>query len=162
MAEDTDLQRFYRLVLSNHDWLKCRKTLNTCATAKNETAKEALLLMAIVYYARPFSGNERNPGATAASRVDPTVLGVLTAEELKLHARLMELRHKAVAHAESETYHAIGLEPNGILASAVFSPWNYINDAELPAINALAEKLWSKGDILAWELRRTLERRSTP
>jgi len=66
---------------------------------------EGLLLAALIHYARPFSRNEVDPNAAADVRLEIRggVDAVLkTAGELTLHQRIINLRNKAVAHAESE------------------------------------------------------------
>src|SRR5436309_9472689 len=62
---------------------------------------EALLLAAIICYGRPFSGNERERNAAAASKLAPELV-VLTSNDRALHDRILTLRKKAVAHAESK------------------------------------------------------------
>jgi hypothetical protein len=61
---------------------------------------EALLIAAIIFYARPFSSNERNKDAKAASRITNQVIDHLSNEEKELHEKIIKLRNKALAHAE--------------------------------------------------------------
>ena len=61
---------------------------------------EALVMGAIIHYARPFSCNEKSLTANALARVPPTVIEGYSPDELKLHERLIDRRNKAIAHAE--------------------------------------------------------------
>jgi hypothetical protein len=73
-----------------------------------ETELEALLVAAVVCYARPFSDNEpKRPKAPVIARNVPEdkLLTALDSDaDRALHARLLELRDKAIAHAESTNY----------------------------------------------------------
>ncbi|MEX2515517.1 MAG: hypothetical protein WD572_01200 [Gammaproteobacteria bacterium] len=65
---------------------------------------EALVMTAITLYARPFSKNEVDPQAKANKCVSSEVLDEYTKEERVLHDRLLEVRNKAIAHAEWNNY----------------------------------------------------------
>jgi hypothetical protein len=63
---------------------------------------EALLLAAIIYYAQPFSGNEKGKPDELPSdaSLDREFVDLDDPDDLALHDRIIRLRHKAVAHAE--------------------------------------------------------------
>lgn len=65
---------------------------------------KALVMTAIILYARPFSKNEVVPQAKAAKCVSSEVSDEYTEEERVLHDRLLEVRNKAIAHAEWNNY----------------------------------------------------------
>ena len=102
---------------------------------------EALLLSAIVFYVRPFSGNERGNDSKAESRVDLAVINQLNEEERQLHERLLDLRNKAVAHAEW-TFHPTGVTESKIIQSMPFSIWkDFRGRPEIDAFSSLVEKV---------------------
>ena len=50
-----------RISISIHDWDDCKRFLKELTNQKyGEVAYEALLITAIIFYIRPFSGNERD------------------------------------------------------------------------------------------------------
>lgn len=114
-----------RLTISRHDFEKCQQFLEQRPNHTYGTAAyEALLLCAIVFYARPFSNNEKDSNAEAEPRVDNTVLDQLNSEEQVLHKRLVLLRNKVVAHAEW-AYHPTGVTDNAVISSMPFSIWSH-------------------------------------
>jgi hypothetical protein len=80
-----------------------------------EVARLALEIAAVIYYARPFTGNE-NPrrktkrapakGAPRLSKIDigPLAEALSTREARSLHRDVLNVRHKIVAHAESRYF----------------------------------------------------------
>lgn len=65
---------------------------------------EALVMMAIVLYARPFSTNELSAAAMASRCVPDSVIDGYSEAEKTLHSRIIEVRNKAVAHSEWTNY----------------------------------------------------------
>lgn len=67
---------------------------------------EALLLSAIVSYAKPFTNNEaRGQNSTADRRLTIDAAQVLNAaDDLRLHEDILKMRNKVVAHSDSEYY----------------------------------------------------------
>jgi len=80
------------------------KAIEFLESAQNHEATsleyEALIMIAIIHYARPFSINEKSPTANALASVPPAVTEVYTPDEVRLHHRLINRRNKAIAHAE--------------------------------------------------------------
>jgi hypothetical protein len=125
----TDMKKTVnRLTISRHDFERCRDFLAALPDQEYGTITyEALLVAAIIFYSRPFSSNEKEKGAQAESRVDTAVLDNLTAEESALHIRILELRNKAVAHAEWQ-FHPTAVTTNKVIQSMPFSIWKYFRD----------------------------------
>jgi hypothetical protein len=136
------IKRLNRLTISRHDFEKCLEFIAKLSTQEYGTiVYEALLLSAIVFYARPFSGNEKRNDSKAESRVDLAVIDQLNGEERQLHERLLELRNKAVAHAEW-TFHPTGVTESKIIQSMPFSIWKDFHDrTEIEAFSSLVEKV---------------------
>jgi hypothetical protein len=80
----------------------------------NKMARLALEIAAVIYYTRPFTGNERTKKtqrapARGAPRLGKTDLGPLrgvltTAESRALHRDALAVRHKVIAHADSRYF----------------------------------------------------------
>ncbi|WP_257311305.1 hypothetical protein [Geothrix fuzhouensis] len=91
--------------------------------AYSSEAYEALLISAIIFYIRPFSGNEKKGSPSPSeSRVPNTVLASLDTNELRLHRHLKTLRNKAIAHAEWR-YHPTGVTDTLVIQAMPFSIW---------------------------------------
>lgn len=91
-----------RLQLSSRDFEDARDFIDAAKRHDASTIEYAALVMtAIVCYARPFTKNELDPNSTVASKLildDPnSVLG----PNIGLHNSVKRMRNKAVAHSES-------------------------------------------------------------
>ena len=104
MSASTASKQLHRAVVSARDFRKAASFLAAAhSTTGMRTDWEACVLMAIICYARPFSRNERGKAPA-----DPTLSGVnvgaIVGVDRTLHDRILTLRNKAVAHAESRFY----------------------------------------------------------
>lgn len=138
----------YRVAISACDYEKARDFVKAARThAKTDIEWEALVLMAIIAYARPFSSNEKGPSPSSdayLTGVDPrAVLGA----DYDLHERIGTLRKKAVAHSESTYYRT---ERSGTVTSSVGMPgvsltmlhWNVASeDIDLVAFERIAQRM---------------------
>lgn len=122
------------------------------------TAYEALLVSAIIFYARPFSSNEKTGSPhPSESRVPSVVLSGLMNDEIKLHEEVVTLRNKAVAHAEW-SHHPTGVTDSGIIQAKPFSIWRYFQgSADIAKFKNLAGKV-----RLAVQLEQANELRNLP
>lgn len=143
-------RNFNRLTISRHDFEKCGQFLSALSSEKYGTIQyEALLFSAIIFYSRPFSCNEKGSNALAASRVDNFVLGNLSDNELELHKLILELRNKAIAHAEWN-FNPTKVDDNKIMSSMPFSIWKYFQDsADIAQFAALRAKVLDNSHNLA-------------
>ena len=97
------VKRFRRSHISAHDF---DRAIEFIKEARKHQPKsliyDALLISAIIYYARPFSPNEywKNPNPLSESTIDKTLTGFEDPKDQKLHDEVMILRNKVVAHAE--------------------------------------------------------------
>jgi hypothetical protein len=100
-------------------------------------ACRGLITAGIVAYARPFSGNENHPETNPSP---PFSLRYLTDTEKSLHARILELRNKAVAHSDADQN---PVRVDACVSNAlIFSPSFYdplVESPNLPAMRALAK-----------------------
>jgi hypothetical protein len=143
-------RRFNRTHISRRDFAKAIAFIDAAANHVINTPEyEALLLSAIICYARPFSGNERGNPAPSDTKLIVDVEG-LFGEDFKLHKRMIEVRNKAVAHAEFAYYPvqllATDSDPDigrGFASSS--QSWHVLNEhIDLIAFRRVAEALHQK------------------
>lgn len=146
-----------RLTISRNDFDKCLEFLSELTSQEYGTIiYESLLLSAIVFYARPFSCNEKRNASKAESRIDLAVVDQLNEEEQQLHDRLLELRNKAIAHAEW-TFHPTGVTESKIIQSMPFSVWkDFRGRAEIDAFLRLVQKVLLRAHHVTADKLRTL------
>lgn len=154
-------KKITRVHISARDFDKAYKFVE--AAGKHDLATlehEALLLSAIVCYGRPFSGNEKGKKAKAdrdLTGVDiPAVLGA----DYELHKRIVRMRHKAVAHSQSDHYPVSLIpptlgEPGMRSAGFVSRSWHPVNEQiDLEAFARIAKAMaWKCRHILLDETR---------
>ena len=139
-AKVTDEAKFNRFSISLKDF---ERAVEFLAEAKkhqiNSIIHEALVFAAIVCYYRPFSPNEKDPQAPAASQLSLSDFSPLSTDELAIHEKCKELRNKALAHAEFK-YHPTRLDlETRVISSALFSLVG--NAPDLTKLTELAQKL---------------------
>jgi hypothetical protein len=93
--------RFIRLHMSREDFVEARMFLKAFRTRDMTVVRRAVLLAAVVAYARPFSGNKPHQHATEHPAMG-NLSADLTSEEVALHDTLVQMRHTVVAHAVYE------------------------------------------------------------
>jgi TPR repeat protein len=143
-------RRFNRTHISRRDFDKAIAFIDRAAThAINTPEYEALLLSAVIYYARPFSGNERGSSPSSDPRLIVDVEGLL-GEDLQMHKRMIEVRNKALAHAEF-AYYPVQLLPTdsdpeiGRGFASKSQSWHVLNEhIDLAAFRRMAEALHQK------------------
>lgn len=143
---DARRKRFNRTNISMHDFEHATKFLDAAANHRSDSPEyEALLMAAIVLYARPFGPNEKNPSSMATPRLhlDPAaILG----DFHKLHVQIVDRRNKAVAHAEWDLYPTsqIPVAPNASGFATTSKRWHPVNEgidpSELRGIAELMKK----------------------
>ncbi len=120
-------KKINRLTSAYIDFEDCIRFLDELQhQSYGSTAYEALLISAIIFYARPFSKNEeKNSINPSDSRIPDSVLSELSPDERKLHDRLKKLRNKAIAHAEW-SHHPTGVTASRIIKAMPFSIWKHL------------------------------------
>lgn len=94
------IKQFNRTQISRDDFARALRFIKTARPYDTaSTEYEALLIAAVISYARPFSNNERDKNAQAAPRLSPNLIP-FKGKQRKLHERVIVLRNKAVAHGE--------------------------------------------------------------
>ena len=138
-------KRINRLTSASLDLENSIRFLDELSSQRyGSTAYEALLISAIIFYSRPFSGNERKDSPhPSESRVPDDVLSGLLEEERKLHEEVVTLRNKALAHAEWN-YHPTGVTNSSIIQAMPFSIWRHFQRSVAVAkLKNLASKVRS-------------------
>ena len=144
-------RRFNRAHISRRDFAKAIGFIKAAADHPQDSPEyEALLLAAIIAYARPFSPNERDKSARSDARLDVDVRHVLGSDSA-LHARLVEIRNKAVAHSEFAYYPVESMPGSSRYAEgshgfvSVSRNWHVVNEQiDLTAFERIANALCVK------------------
>jgi hypothetical protein len=103
MDADT-FRRFHRTHISEEDFEDALEFISTSRKYFNGSPEySALLIAAIIAYARPFSRNEQGKIPPIDSRLDAELVPFLGSRR-ELHDRIISARNKAVAHAEGVNY----------------------------------------------------------
>lgn len=71
---------------------------------ENSLAYEALLISGAICYSRPFSQNEKGGNPNASVRIEFDSFSSLSQQDRDIHDRCIDLRNKALAHAEWDRY----------------------------------------------------------
>lgn len=89
-----------RTRISKDDFEEAAKYLQAMRGGQSTVVKRALLIAAIIAYARPFSNNEDSKGNRATPILKARPSKLLTTQEKDLHGKLLTLRNEALAHSQ--------------------------------------------------------------
>ena len=89
-----------RTRISLDDFAEAAEYLQAMRGGQSTVVKRALLIAAIIAYARPFSNNEDSRGNRATPILKARPSKLLTAREQDLHGKLLILRNEALAHSQ--------------------------------------------------------------
>ncbi|MEW6325160.1 MAG: hypothetical protein AB1515_07210 [Nitrospirota bacterium] len=92
--------QFNRTRISEDDFSEAEDYLSAIRPKQDITIQRALLLAAIVAYARPFTKNKDGSGDRSAPYLQASPTKMLTPEEQLLHRKLINLRDEALAHSQ--------------------------------------------------------------
>jgi hypothetical protein len=98
-----------RIMLSGDDYARAEEFVKAARLhAVGNIEYEALMHSAILFYARPYSDNEpkKSKLPDAARKLTGLDLPEILGDDLPFHERLIALRNKVIAHAESEFFPA--------------------------------------------------------
>jgi hypothetical protein len=97
----TPTATFNRSLISDLDFDQAVDFLYELRHGENlsDTVQEALLMAAVISYARPFTSN-KSPHGEASRTLTPEAREQLTPEEQQLHEHLMSLRNELLAHSD--------------------------------------------------------------
>jgi hypothetical protein len=91
--------QFARAHISKRDFEEAQDYLRAYRDEYPDSVKRALLVAATVSYARPFTENHPGDGIQSTPRLAVRLTKLLTSDEASLHEKLLDIRHKAVAHS---------------------------------------------------------------
>lgn len=115
-----DKELLNRFTISLYDFEEAKRFLDKAQKYKTKLVPyEALLIAAIIYFARPFSVNEQNKNSKAASKIDIKWFSINSAEKV-LYDSLITLRNKCIAHAEYQ-YYPTSVNGTGVIRSRRFT-----------------------------------------
>ena len=138
MASHTE-RTFNRVAISRRDMEQCLEYLNALEEVTSTPAQRGLVAAAIVAYGRPFSQNTDHPRAKSTVSIKKASLD---ANQKALHARLLEVRNGAIAHADYELHPTRPVEfrdTGFLMASRHFDPLTEFSSTD--EFLALATKL---------------------
>ena len=92
--------QFNRVHISLKDFEEAGDYLDALKGRRLFPIRRALLLAAVVAYARPFTQNEKSPTPKAIAQLPINVRKELDSAEYELHVRLLGWRNQALAHSE--------------------------------------------------------------
>ena len=94
--------QFSRAIISEYDFIEAEKDLQLLetGTGRPEDIERALILAAIISYARPFLENKGNPEGGKSKDPAMRIPRSFTTGERHLHKKLMSLRHEMLAHSQ--------------------------------------------------------------
>lgn len=92
--------KFNRANISRKDFAEAEAYLRAYSDELSETLRRALLVAAILAYARPFTSNDSGIKGLATVRLTGNPKRILSSEEFRLHERILGLRNEAVAHSD--------------------------------------------------------------
>lgn len=91
---------FNRAIISEYDFEEAETYLVEYQNASSDIVRKALLVAAVIAYARPFTNNEKKKSPDASPKVSFLFDHLLSDEQQSMHNRLLTLRNKAIAHSE--------------------------------------------------------------
>ena len=137
ISTDEELNRFS---ISVHDFDDSQKFLSESFKYEcGSIVQEALLIAAIIYFARPFSFNERDKQPKAIPNLKIDWFSEITQDELDLFITLIDIRNKCLAHAEYTYYPSSIDHATGVLRGRRYSACNSPINVQL--FQSLLEKL---------------------
>ena len=111
----------HRFSISVYDFEEARRFLTEAQHHNIESASyEALLITAIIYFARPFSCNEKIKNSKVISKIEIDWFSNISLEERAMYDDLLKLRNKCLAHAEFHYYPTSVDEKTGVIRSRRF------------------------------------------
>jgi hypothetical protein len=93
------VRQFTRAYISIKDLAQCASYLDVFEKVTDPIVRRGLFTAAVIAYARPFSENKSHRLAAPKA---PISLKRLTSDQRILHARLCDIRNKAIAHSDYE------------------------------------------------------------
>ena len=136
-----------RLSITDGDLFQARQYASSLlkhGTSIRETAEERVVQLAlttalVVAYGRPFSGNKDK---SRKNEPKPDWLTELfSADELRLHARMLERRHKVFAHSDAGAFDVTVYTSGEASIPISRNPHIALEDAELIAVVSLIDKM---------------------
>ena len=115
-------KQFCRARISLNDFEQAIEFLAALESAATDVPRRSLLTSAVIAYSRPFSNNEPSENAHATSRMHGNPRSLFTPEHMLLHEDVLNLRNKAIAHAQWSEYPGAlrRSRPNGFVLQARF------------------------------------------
>jgi hypothetical protein len=132
--------QLHRFSISLHDFEEAKRFLSEALQHKvSSIPYEALLIAAIIYFARPFSHNSKDKRLKDISKIEIDSFIDISPAERSLYDELMNLRNRCLAHAEFQYYPISINEKTGVMRGRRFSILD--SHIDIKAFSDLLEKL---------------------
>ncbi len=149
--------QFNRAHISKRDFEEAESYLRSYQSSLSEPVRKAILVAAVVAYARPFTANDPGHNKESTPMLPVKIQKLLTPSEWEIHKRLITLRHEAIAHsayARRPARRIEGIESGFMVRSKSFDILS--EELNLDLFLTLCTKLHSHCLDLLCNLNRTL------
>jgi hypothetical protein len=133
-----------RASISRKDFAEAENYLRAYRDEFPETLRRALLVAAIVAYARPFTSNDSGIQALATVRLTGNPKRILSSEEFRLHEQILGMRNEAVAHPDYDRKPRWFIKRLGTGFRAKSKPFDVLSETlPIDIFLAMCTKMWS-------------------
>jgi hypothetical protein len=154
--------QFNRASISTRDFEEVEEYLTVFRDDLPDPLKRAVLVAAIVAYARPFTQNDGGGEALATSTLLGNPNRVLSDEEFSLHEELLRLRNEALAHSDYDRKPSrfVAVIGTGFLAKG--KPFDVLSERiDVTTFRSMAAKMKNHCTDIRFRLSRELGSQST-
>jgi hypothetical protein len=149
--------RFNRASISRKDFAEAEVYLRAYSDELSETLRRALLVAAIVAYARPFTSNDSGIEGLATVRLTGNPKRILSSEEFRLHKQILGLRNEAVAHSDYNRKPTWLIERLGTGFRTKSKPFDVLAETiPIDTFLAMCMKMWNHCTGTLYRLSREL------
>jgi hypothetical protein len=136
--------QFNRVNISRKDFTEAEDYLRAYGDELSGTLRRALLVAAIVAYARPFTSNEGGTKRLATVRLTGNPKRILSSEEFRLHEQILGLRNEAVAHSDYDRKATWFIERLWTGSRTKSKPFDVLSETiPIDTFLAMCTKMWS-------------------
>lgn len=149
--------QFNRANISGKDFAEAEDFLHVYSDELSDTLRRALLVAAIVAYARPFTSNDVGTEGLSTDMLKGNPKQILSDEEFILHEKILSLRHEAIAHSDYDRRPTRFVETVGTGFLTKSKPFDVLSEAiAIAAFLALCTKMKNHCTDLLFSLSRNL------
>ncbi len=149
--------KFDRASISRKDFAEAENYLRAYRDGLSGTLRRALLVAAIVAYARPFTSNDSGAKGLATVRLTGNPKRILSSEEFRLHQQILGLRNEAFARSEYDRKPTWFMKTLGMGLRTRSKPFDVLAESiPIDTFLAICMKMWSHCTGTVYRLGREL------